>query len=84
MAHINKTTTNTDGSRPDRLRNIGPNKHRGNSSPARNQSAKLNYERYLSQAQAEARSGNLVEAENCYQHAEHYFRTINNRMIASH
>lgn len=38
----------------------------GNSSSARNQSAKLNYERYLSLAQAEARSGNLVEAENCY------------------
>lgn len=44
----------------------------------REQSARLNYERYLTRAQAEARSGNLVEAENCYQHAEHYFRAINN------
>lgn len=44
----------------------------------REQSARLNYERYITRAQAEARSGNLVEAENCYQHAEHYFRAINN------
>lgn len=44
----------------------------------REQSAQLNYERYLTRAQAETRSGNLVEAENCYQHAEHYLRAINN------
>jgi hypothetical protein len=52
--------------------------------PSTDQNARLNYERYLNKAQSEAQSGNLVEAENCYQHAEHYFRTLNNPAIASH
>jgi len=37
--------------------------------------AQRNYERYLALAQAEAQSGNSIEAENYYQHAEHYFRS---------
>ena len=40
------------------------------------QSAQRSYERYLALAQEEARSGNIVAAENYYQHAEHYFRLI--------
>ena len=40
------------------------------------QSAQRSYERYLALAQEEARSGNIVGAENYYQHAEHYFRLI--------
>ena len=40
------------------------------------QNAHRNYERYLALAQAEALSGNRVEAENYYQHAEHYFRSM--------
>ena len=38
--------------------------------------AQRNYERYLALAQAEAQSGNTVGAENYYQYAEHYFRSI--------
>jgi hypothetical protein len=38
--------------------------------------AQRNYERYLALAQAEAQSGNTVGAENYYQHAEHYFRSM--------
>jgi hypothetical protein len=38
--------------------------------------ARKNYERYLALAQAEAQSGNTVGAENYYQHAEHYFRSM--------
>ncbi|MGB9001917.1 MAG: DUF4167 domain-containing protein [Pseudolabrys sp.] len=38
--------------------------------------ARRNYERYLALAQAEAQSGNTVAAENYYQHAEHYFRSM--------
>jgi Domain of unknown function (DUF4167) len=38
--------------------------------------AQRNYERYLALAQAEALSGNTVGAENYYQHAEHYFRSM--------
>jgi hypothetical protein len=38
--------------------------------------AQRNYERYLALAQAEAQSGNSIGAENYYQHAEHYFRSM--------
>jgi hypothetical protein len=40
------------------------------------QSAQRNYERYLALAQAEVRAGNVIGAENYYQHAEHYFRLM--------
>jgi hypothetical protein len=40
------------------------------------QNAQRNYERYLALAQAEVRNGNLIDAENYYQHAEHYFRSM--------
>jgi hypothetical protein len=48
------------------------------SRPAPNGShnARRNYERYLALARAEAQSGNTVAAENYYQHAEHYFRSM--------
>lgn len=38
------------------------------------QNAKKSYERYIELAQAAALAGDRVEAENYYQHAEHYFR----------
>jgi hypothetical protein len=38
--------------------------------------AQRNYERYLALAQEEARAGNVVGAENYYQHAEHYYRSM--------
>ena len=44
------------------------------------QSAQRSYERYLALAQEEARSGNVVGAENYYQHAEHYFRSMNSTL----
>jgi hypothetical protein len=37
---------------------------------------KLSYQRYLQLARAEAQNGNAVAAENYYQHAEHYFRSM--------
>ena len=43
------------------------------------QSAQRSYERYLALAQEEARSGNVVAAENYYQHAEHYYRSMSAR-----
>jgi hypothetical protein len=33
-------------------------------------------DRYLALAQAAASSGDAVQAENYYQHAEHYFRLV--------
>ena len=48
------------------------------SPPARrhSQNAQRNYERYLELARAEALAGNPVGAENYYQHAERYFRSM--------
>jgi Domain of unknown function (DUF4167) len=40
------------------------------------QNAQRSYERYLALARAEALSGNMIGAENYYQHAEHYFRSM--------
>jgi hypothetical protein len=48
-------------------------------SQARNeQSAERNYERYLLLARAEALTGDRIAAENYFQHAEHYFRSMAN------
>ena len=46
--------------------------------PAQNGShdARRSYERYLALAQTQALSGDVVAAENYYQHAEHYFRSM--------
>jgi hypothetical protein len=37
------------------------------------------YERYLALAPAEAQNGNTVAAENYYQHAEHYLRSMSSK-----
>ena len=44
--------------------------------PKSSQNAQRNYERYLGLARAEAQIGNTVGAENYYQYAEHYFRSM--------
>jgi hypothetical protein len=44
--------------------------------PKGSQKAQRNYERYLALARAEAQIGNTVGAENYYQYAEHYFRSM--------
>ena len=41
--------------------------------------AKARYVRYLAMARAAAQAGDIVEAENFYQHAEHYFRLMKER-----
>ena len=55
-------TQNNNGSRPEQQRG--------------SQNAQRNYERYIALAQAEAQAGNLIGAENYYQHAEHYYRSM--------
>ena len=42
----------------------------------RSQNAQRTYEQYMAIARAEAQIGNMVGAENYYQHAEHYFRLM--------
>lgn len=44
--------------------------------PNGSQNAQRSYERYLALAEAQARAGDIVGAENYYQHAEHYFRSM--------
>jgi uncharacterized protein DUF4167 len=39
-----------------------------------------NYERYLALARDAMRNGDTIEAENFYQHAEHYFRVMRERV----
>jgi hypothetical protein len=51
--------------------------------PKGSHNAQRNYERYLALAQAEAQAGNSVAAENYYQHAEHFFRTMRSDAGAS-
>jgi hypothetical protein len=40
------------------------------------QNAQRSYERYLALAQAQAQAGDVIGAENYYQYAEHYFRSM--------
>jgi len=40
------------------------------------QDAQKNYQKYLALARAEALTGDRIAAENYFQHAEHYFRTM--------
>ena len=44
--------------------------------PANSANAKRSYEKYVTLARAAALSGDVVETENYYQHAEHYFRLM--------
>ena len=41
--------------------------------------AHRNYERYMALAREATLNGDIIEAENCYQHAEHYFRVTRER-----
>jgi len=41
--------------------------------------AHRNYERFLGLAQEAQRNGDAIEMEDCHQHAEHYFRVMNDR-----
>ena len=41
--------------------------------------AHRNYERYLVLAREATQAGDTIEAENCNQHAEHYFRVTRER-----
>ena len=42
----------------------------------RSRNDRSNYEHYIALARAAALNGNAIEAENNYQHAEHYYRSM--------
>jgi hypothetical protein len=39
-------------------------------------SARRNYQRYVALAREAGLKGDAIEAENCYQHAEHFYRLM--------
>ena len=79
MQNSQTTSMRTRQLRP--AASFAPRSKRWTSSAARpepigSQNARRNYERYLALARAEAQNGNTVGAENYYQYAEHYFRSM--------
>lgn len=65
--------------RPMTSKNRAP-RSEGRAAPRRTMpgaSAQANCERYRTLAEARARAGDRIEAERCYQHAEHYQRLLN-------
>jgi Domain of unknown function (DUF4167) len=72
--HRNNAAPRPQGHRPTHQRPPGirpPGDARHSAQNARN-----NYERYTTMAKDAARRGDVIEAENYYQHAEHYFRVM--------
>jgi hypothetical protein len=74
MQNGRKTPRHFKPGPPSRRKRWTPNADRAKSNGFG--SAQRNYERYLALAQEEARSGNIVAAENYYQHAKHYYRSM--------
>jgi hypothetical protein len=52
-------------------RNVATRQHQNGSG-----NASRNHARYLVLAREATLAGDTIEAENCYQHAEHYFRVM--------
>jgi hypothetical protein len=48
---------------------------------AKSANAKTSYEKYVALARAAALTGDAIETENYYQHAEHYFRLMKDERI---
>ncbi len=55
-----------------KTRTSDPNRRRPDSFA----SPRKNFERYMALARDAASSGDAIESENYYQHAEHYFRLV--------
>ena len=77
----NGLTTKMDTQRPRTARPSANRPKQWTSNVARpeprgSQNAQRSYERYLALAQAQAQAGDIVAAENYYQHAEHYLRSM--------
>ena len=64
--HMNPNLRRRNGARPQL-----PQRPRNGTGNPRQQ-----YERYLARAREAQQAGDEIEMENCYQHAEHYFRVM--------
>lgn len=51
-------------------------KHSARNATSSSENAQRNYEHYLALARAEALKGDPIAAENYFQHAEHYLRSM--------
>jgi len=71
----NGPRTNMNPRQPNRGKRWESNGARDNR-PRNSQNAQRSYERYMALAQAEILAGDIVGAENYYQHAEHYLRSM--------
>jgi hypothetical protein len=74
-----RTTMNPNQSRPSASFAARPKRwasRAGRPEPKNSQAAQRNYERYLALARTETQIGNTVGAENYYQYAEHYLRSM--------
>ena len=84
MQNGQKTVTNgrqPSPNQPRSKRSFAARNKRWTSGTARSETtaprnARQSYERYIALAQAEVQAGDLIGAENFYQHAEHYFRSM--------
>jgi hypothetical protein len=72
---MNERKRNQPRRHPPHPQNVGARQHRNGSA----MSAQRNYERYLALARDATLNGDIVEAENFYRHAEHYFRVMRER-----
>ncbi|MGB8277716.1 MAG: DUF4167 domain-containing protein [Methylovirgula sp.] len=61
---------------PSSNRSSTPERKPSSSAAARLADAKKNYERYMALARASASTGDAIQIENYYQHAEHYLRAM--------
>ena len=78
----NGTKKFTKTCRHDRTGGSFPRRSTSTQSPANALgNAKKSYERYISLASAAASTGDVIEAENLYQHAEHYFRLMSEQAV---
>ena len=55
------------------------NGQRSNAPGRDNGNARRNYDRYIALAREAHLAGDIIEMENFYQHAEHYFRVMRER-----
>jgi hypothetical protein len=81
---IGTTTIKRMGHRNRDTASFSNHSERSRSKNSRSQSntnnvanAKRNYDRYIALARNAVSTGDLVEIENFYQHAEHYLRQMN-------
>jgi len=76
----NSPTTNMSARQPKSATSFVARQRRESNNPRYkpndSQNAQRSYERYLALAEAQVRAGDVVGAENYYQHAEHYFRSM--------